>query len=69
MRRSDREITDFQEIIAIMNRCDVCRLGLVDSNGYPYIVPLRSLFKISSDGPNSVGFTNQQPITFKGWAK
>ena len=40
MRRSDREITDFQEIIAVMNRCDVCRLGLVDSSGRPYIVPL-----------------------------
>ena len=26
-----------------------------------------SLFKISSDGPNSVGFTNEQSITFKGW--
>ena len=28
----------------------------------------KSLFKISSDKPNSVGFTNEQSITIKGWA-
>ena len=39
MRRKDREITDIQEIIGIMKRCDVCRLALND-DGYPYIVPL-----------------------------
>ena len=39
MRRKDREVTDFQEIIAIMEKCDVCRLGLNDGD-YPYILPL-----------------------------
>lgn len=39
MRRADREITDFNEIVAVMKQCDVCRLALKDS-GYPYIVPL-----------------------------
>ncbi len=39
MRRSDREITDINEIREIMNRCDVCRLALND-DGYPYILPL-----------------------------
>ena len=28
MRRSDREITDFQELITVMRGCDVCRLAL-----------------------------------------
>lgn len=40
MRRKDREVTDRSEIIAIMKGCDVCRLGLVDEDGYAYVVPL-----------------------------
>lgn len=39
MRRSDREVKDFEEIVAIMRKCDVCRLALNDG-GYPYILPL-----------------------------
>ena len=39
MRRKDREITDFHDIIDIMNKCDTCRLALFDQE-YPYIVPL-----------------------------
>ncbi len=39
MRRTDREITDFRTIIAIMERCQVCRLALQDTP-YPYIVPM-----------------------------
>ena len=39
MRRKDREITDFDEIVAIMRRCDACRLAFNDGD-YPYIVPL-----------------------------
>lgn len=39
MRRKDREITDRQEMIRVMERCDVCRLALNDE-GWPYILPL-----------------------------
>lgn len=39
MRRKDREITDFDQIIAILQKCLVVRLGLVD-DGEPYVVPL-----------------------------
>jgi nitroimidazol reductase NimA-like FMN-containing flavoprotein (pyridoxamine 5'-phosphate oxidase superfamily) len=39
MRRSDREITDFDEIIDVLRRADTIRLGLHDEP-YPYIVPL-----------------------------
>ena len=50
MRRTDREIKDFNEIIEVMKKCDVCRLALnrhcqqeqksIDDECYPYIVPL-----------------------------
>lgn len=39
MRRKDREITDFNEIMALIGRCSVCRVAFFDSD-YPYIVPL-----------------------------
>lgn len=39
MRRSDREIKDIQDIIKVMEQCDVCRLAFNDEN-YPYILPL-----------------------------
>lgn len=39
MRRNDREIKDINEIIKIMEKCDVCRLALNDED-YPYILPL-----------------------------
>jgi len=39
MRRKDREVTDLNEIIDIISRCEVIHLGLVD-DGRPYIVPL-----------------------------
>ena len=39
MRQKNREIKDFNEIIEVMKRCDVCRLALNDG-GYPYILPL-----------------------------
>lgn len=40
MRRSDRQLTDREKILAIMRDCDVVRLGIMDDDGYPYIVPL-----------------------------
>ena len=39
MRRHDREIKDKNEILEIMDRCDVCRLAFNDGD-YPYILPL-----------------------------
>ena len=39
MRRKDREITDYKEMLDLLYRCDTIRLGLVD-NGIPYVVPL-----------------------------
>jgi len=39
MRRKDREITDFNEIIEIIKKCDSCVLALNDE-GVPYLVPM-----------------------------
>ena len=39
MRRKDGEITDFQELVRIMEQCDVCRIAL-NGGDFPYIVPL-----------------------------
>ncbi|MCI7145198.1 MAG: pyridoxamine 5'-phosphate oxidase family protein [Clostridiales bacterium] len=39
MRQQNREIKDFNEIVEVMKKCDVCRLALNDE-GYPYIIPL-----------------------------
>lgn len=40
MRRSDREITDFSEILSIIGDCKVIRLAMLDEQGFPYIIPL-----------------------------
>lgn len=39
MRRKDREITDFDELVRVIQKCDVCRLAFNDKE-FPYIVPL-----------------------------
>ncbi len=39
MRKSNREIKDFNKIIELLDRCQVIRLGLYGED-YPYVVPL-----------------------------
>jgi len=39
MRRKDRELTAKQELLAILDEADVCRIALA-TGGAPYIVPL-----------------------------
>lgn len=39
MRRTDREVTDINEILKIVDRAKILHLGLFDTD-YPYIVPL-----------------------------
>ena len=50
MRRKDREITDLNEIIDVMRKCDVCRLALNDEDGFPYVIPLN--FGLDCEGEN-----------------
>ena len=45
MRRADREVTDFNEIIDILSRCDTLRLG-INGGDYPYVVPLSFGFEV-----------------------
>lgn len=39
MRRKDREITNFKEIITVMKLCEVCHVAFLDDE-YPYVVPM-----------------------------
>ena len=39
MRKAEREITNFEEIVELIDRCDTVRLGLA-VEGTPYVVPL-----------------------------
>ena len=48
MRRSDREVKEFGDIVAIIEECDVCRIAL-NNNGYPYILPLNFGMCIKED--------------------
>lgn len=44
MRRNDREVTDLDEQLDIIRRCDVCRLAFYDTEA-PYIVPMNFGFE------------------------
>ena len=46
MRRKDREVTDFEEIMKIVDACEILRLGLADGD-YPYIVPVNFAYEVS----------------------
>lgn len=48
MRRKDREVTNVDEIEAIMERCDVCRIAINDEV-YPYILPVNFGFEMVSE--------------------
>jgi nitroimidazol reductase NimA-like FMN-containing flavoprotein (pyridoxamine 5'-phosphate oxidase superfamily) len=48
MRRSDQEIKDKAEILNIIEKCDVCRLGLCDAN-IPYVVPMNFGYEYSHE--------------------
>lgn len=46
MRRADREVTDFETILGIIDECSVLRIGLADGE-FPYIVPLNFAYTVS----------------------
>jgi nitroimidazol reductase NimA-like FMN-containing flavoprotein (pyridoxamine 5'-phosphate oxidase superfamily) len=48
MRRSDREIKEFDEIIEVMRKCDVCRIAMQGAE-YPYVVPLNFGMDVEGD--------------------
>lgn len=46
MRRKDREVTDFETILGIIDECNIIRIGLADGD-FPYIVPLNFAYTVS----------------------
>lgn len=47
MRRKDREVTDFNEIIKIIDECHIVRLGINDGD-FPYIVPVNFAYEVKN---------------------
>lgn len=47
MRRTDREITDFSQMVEIMKHCGVCNVSFSDE--YPYVVPMNFGMKIDGE--------------------
>jgi nitroimidazol reductase NimA-like FMN-containing flavoprotein (pyridoxamine 5'-phosphate oxidase superfamily) len=45
MRRKDREITEFQEILNILSRAQVCHVAF-SGRVYPYVVPMNFGFEV-----------------------
>ncbi|HBL83765.1 MAG: 5-nitroimidazole antibiotic resistance protein [Clostridiales bacterium GWF2_38_85] len=51
MRRSDREIKNFNDIVDVLSRCDTIRLG-INRNDYPYVIPLSFGFEVENGKVN-----------------
>lgn len=54
MRKSNREIKDFNKIVELLDKCQVLRLGLYAVD-YPYIVPLSFGWEVN-DGKLNIYF-------------
>lgn len=54
MRRADREIREFDRMLAVADACDCCRLGLLDDAG-AYIVPLN--FGYEAEGETACAYS------------
>ena len=48
MRRKDREVTDFNTIISIIDECEILRLGISDGD-FPYIVPVNFAYTVDEE--------------------
>ena len=48
MRRKDREVKDFDEIVDILSRCKVLHLALI-SDGKPYSVPVNFGYSVTEE--------------------
>ncbi|CAM2904160.1 pyridoxamine 5'-phosphate oxidase family protein [Actinobacillus equuli] len=48
IRRKDRAVNDYEQMLEIMRQCDVCRLGFQEEQGV-YILPLNFAFKQFDD--------------------
>lgn len=48
MRRKDKEITNFDDVIDILEHTDVIRLAMNNSD-FPYIVPVNFSYELTPD--------------------
>ncbi len=58
MRRKDKQITEFSEICAVIEKCPILHLGLLDQ-GKPYIVPVN--FGVSFEDQKIVFYFHGEP--------
>lgn len=57
MRRADRQVLDPAETRAFLDKCEVCRLAMVDQDsGRAYIVPLNFAYEMAEDGSLALYF-------------
>lgn len=67
-------ITDKKEIESIIQQCDICTIGLNDTDGFPYVIPMNFAYADDGDiilhsGPegkhlNLIGRDNKISISF-----
>ena len=55
MRRKDREITGFDNIIKVMRACKVCHVAFFDDE-YPYIVPMTFGMEVKDNNEVNIYF-------------
>ena len=48
MRRKDRQVTDFDRIVSIIDECSIIHLGLADEP-YPYVVTVNFAYKVEGE--------------------
>ena len=61
MRRKDREIKNHEEILAVLNKCDVIHLG-INTPDYPYVIPMN--FGVDIEGDSITLWLHSAP---EGW--
>ena len=75
MRRKDREVSSFEDIMEIVNHCDVCRVVINDGD-FPYIIPMNFgteivnkqlylYFHSATEGKKIDLFKNNNKVTFE----
>ena len=49
MRRKDREVTDFDAIVKMLDACPIVHLGIPDKNesSFPYVVPMNFAYRVT----------------------
>ena len=48
MRRKDRQVTDFNKIVSIIDECPIIHIGLADGD-YPYVVTVNFAYKVEGE--------------------